>query len=86
MEQDVQMKYKEKDFERVFDEKGYPDRNIKIGDLVLDDLTGTVSKVSQVTPKVGMDAWQGDMIRVASKCLDGYRHGWEVTKIRKRRE
>ncbi len=80
------MKFKEIIFEKVFDHRGYPDRKIVIGDLVLDDLTGRVSTVKEVRPKEGMDAWQGDIIRVASKHLDGYRHGWEVTKIRKRRE
>ncbi len=80
------MKYHERNFEKVFNQRGYPDRKIEIGDLVLDDLTGRVSTVKEVRPKEGMDAWQGDMIRVASKHLDGYRHGWQVTKIRKRRE
>ncbi len=80
------MKYQERKFEKVFNQRGYPDRKIEIGDLVLDDLTGRVSTVKEVRPKEGMDAWQGDIIRVASKYLDGYRHGWEVTKIRKRRE
>ena len=73
-----------KHFERVFDNRGYPDRSIKAGDLVIDDLTGKISKVAYVTPKTGMDAWQGDMVRVNSKHLDGYRHGWEVTKIRRK--
>lgn len=80
------MRYREKDFQRVFDAKGYPDRNIQIGDMVLDDLTGNVFTVLEVRPKEGIDAWQGDIVRVASKYLDGYRHGWEVTKIRKRLE
>ncbi len=73
-----------KKFERVFNHRGYPDRNIQVGDLVSDDLTGRISKVIKVTPETGMDAWQGNIIYINSKFLDGHRHCWQVTKIRRK--
>ena len=79
------MRFCERKFTTVLNKNGYPDRHIKTGDLVLDCLTGYVSKVLKVVPKTGMDAWQGDMVHIKSKHLDGYRHGWEVTKIKERK-
>lgn len=73
-----------KDFELVYDKQGYPDMNVEKGDTVLDDLTDEICEVLRLEPKEGMDAWQGNAVILDSDYLDGWRHPWEVTKLRRK--
>jgi hypothetical protein len=60
---------------------GNPDFNYQPGDKVFDELTSTICKVIKTYPKVGIDAWQGNWIKITSPYLDGDRHPWEITKV-----
>jgi len=64
-----------KDYEVVMGEDGYPDINIKVGDTVLDDLTGKVCTVQKCTKMA---------VLVDSDYLEGWRHDWEVTKLKRK--
>jgi|GEM_PF-3143765 len=78
------MEHKIKDFEIAYDEHGYPDMNVEIGDIVMDDLTNEICEVVGLEPKEGLDAWQGNAVILDCDYLDGWRHPWEVTKLRRR--
>jgi len=67
------------------DEDGYPVMKVKVGDHVLDDLTGKVLKISHMPKKKGNNEWQGHWIIFNGDFKDA-RHEWEVSKVEKIKE
>jgi len=84
----IDMNKREKELKKIFEEykivkgeDGYPITTLKVGDIVLDDLTGKVFKISHKIKKKN-DEWQGSWIIFNSDFKDA-RHEWEVNKLEK---